>query len=464
MKQNSSRTIKQPPARRPSQPLPIEPVELEISSLSYDGKGVGRYQGKAAFIDNALPGERVLARLTEEKSRFYQGHTDTVMTPSSHRIEPACPHYQQCGGCDLQHLDNQAQLELKQTQVLEQLERIGHTKPASVSPALTANNWHYRRSARIGINQLADGEPIIGFRRRGSNLLTQIDNCAVLDERISDIFTQVRNGLRDSGDIRYITQLDLNLGDQGGYLSLRLKRELSDEHLETFTSLAEHYSLALQYQVIDAEQNNPPTELSSYQLGDQVLEFRPGDFIQVNAAINQQMISKACQLLNLKPEDQILDLFCGLGNFSLPVAQSGASVTGIEGSMSMVGQAQRNARQNKLDNCRFFCGNLADDLKGLQWFKKGYNKIIIDPPRTGAASLIPQICGLRPELILYISCNPGALARDSQGLAEEGYTLQEFLVMDMFPQTHHIESMALFVRGKKRSQKKKLFNGKGISR
>ncbi|WP_299201686.1 23S rRNA (uracil(1939)-C(5))-methyltransferase RlmD [uncultured Amphritea sp.] len=464
MKPNSSRTIKQPPARRPSHPLPVEPVELNISSLSYDGRGVGRYQGKTAFITNALPGEQVLARLTEEKSRFYQGHTDSVISPSSHRIEPVCPHYQQCGGCDLQHLDNQAQLELKQTQALEQLERIGHTKPVSISTALTATSWNYRRSARIGINQLADGEPIVGFRRRGSNLLTQIDSCAVLDSRVSDIFSQVRNGLRDSGDIRYITQLDVNLGDQGGYLSLRLKRPLTEQHLEIFTALADHYSLSLQYHIIESEQSEAPAQLASYQLGDQVLEFCPGDFIQVNAAINQQMISKACQLLNLKAEDRVLDMFCGLGNFSLPVAHSGASVTGVEGSMSMVQQAQRNALQNQLDNCRFFCANLADDLKGLQWFKQGYSKIIIDPPRTGAASLIPQICSLKPELILYISCNPGALARDSQLLNEEGYSLQEFLVMDMFPQTHHVESMALFVRGKKKSQKKKLFNGKGISR
>ncbi|WP_428036136.1 23S rRNA (uracil(1939)-C(5))-methyltransferase RlmD [Amphritea sp.] len=464
MKPNSSRTIKQPPARKPAHPLPADPVELNIDSLSYDGRGVGRYQGKTAFIANALPGEQVLARLTEEKARFYQGHADTVISPSKHRIEPACPHYQQCGGCDLQHLDNQAQLELKQTQVLEQLERIGHTKPANIRAPLTAVSWHYRRSARIGINQLADGEPIIGFRRRGSHLLTQIDSCAVLDARVSDIFSRVREALRDSGDIRYITQLDLNLGDQDGYLSLRLKRRLTDEHLEIFTELADHYSLNLQYQVIGAEQSDAPAQLSSYHLGEQVLAFRPGDFIQVNASINQQMISEACQLLDLKPEDRVLDMFCGLGNFSLPVAHSGALVTGVEGSLSMVEQAQRNAQQNQLHHCRFFCANLADDLKGLQWFKQDYNKIIIDPPRTGAASLIPQICRLKPELILYISCNPGALARDSQLLNEEGYQLQEFLVMDMFPQTHHVESMALFVRGKKKSPKKKLFTGKGISR
>ncbi|MBN0987097.1 23S rRNA (uracil(1939)-C(5))-methyltransferase RlmD [Amphritea pacifica] len=464
MKLNSSRTIKQPPARKPTQPLPTEPVELTINALSHDGQGIGRYQGKTAFIANALPGEQVLARLTEEKAKFYTGHTDSIITASSHRTEPACPHYHQCGGCDLQHLENSEQLALKQTQVLEQLERIGNTKPEHIDLPLTGSHWHYRRSARIGINQLFDGEPIVGFRRRSSHLLTQIDSCRVLDKRVSDIFSRVREALRDTGDIKYITQIDVDLGDQGGYLSLRLKKPLNDQHLQIFTALAEHYELSLQLQVIGSDPQVDASGLTRYALDQLELTFRPGDFIQVNAEINQQMVNKACQLLQLKPDDKVLDLFCGLGNFSLPVAAAGAPVTGIEGSLTMVEQAQRNALHNQLQNCQFFCANLADDLKGLQWFRQSYNKVILDPPRTGAASLIPQICRLRPELILYISCNPGALARDSKLLSEQGYQLNNFLVMDMFPQTHHIESMALFVRGKKKAPKKKLFSGKGISR
>ncbi|RTE65680.1 23S rRNA (uracil(1939)-C(5))-methyltransferase RlmD [Amphritea opalescens] len=464
MKPNRSRPKNQRPARKPTHPLPTEAVEFKIESLSHDGRGIGRYQGKTAFIANALPGEQVSARLTEEKAKFYLGHTDAILTPSSHRIEPACPHYQQCGGCDLQHLDNAEQLKLKQSLVVEQLERIGHTKPTKIVEPLTASDWHYRRSARIGINQLSDGEPIIGFRRRGSHLLTQLDSCVVLDKRVSDIFSRTRDALRDSGDIKYITQLDIDLGDEGGYLSLRLKKPLNDQHLAIFTTLASHYGLSLQQQIIGTDPDNSEVAPVSYSLNQLTLQFRPGDFIQVNAEINQQMVSKACQLLDLKADDKILDLFCGLGNFSLPAAQAGASVTGIEGSISMVEQAEQNARLNQLDNSRFFCGNLADDLTGLQWFRESYNKVILDPPRSGAASLIPQICNQRPELILYISCNPGALARDSELLATEGYQLQQFLVMDMFPQTHHIESMALFVRGKKKQQKKKLFAGKGINR
>lgn len=464
MKQKHSHYRVQLPVRTSEQPLPEEPVELSIQSLSFDGRGVAHYQGKTAFIANALPGEQVLARLTEEKTKFYSGHTDSILVADSHRIEPACPHYQQCGGCDLQHLDNQRQLELKQTQVLDQLERIGQNKPVTTSAPLAANSWNYRRSARIGINQLSNDEPIIGFRRRGSHLLTQIDSCAVMDKRVSDIFSKVRYALTDTGDIKHITQLDVDLGDQGGYLSLRLKKELNDQHLEIFTQLAKYYDLSLQLQLIGTDHYATPTQLASYKVNQLELQFRPEDFIQVNAEINQQMVDKACQLLNLKADDKVLDLFCGLGNFSLPVAKSGANVTGIEGSLTMTQQAEANALHNGIDNCRFFCANLAEKLTGLQWFKQSYNKVILDPPRTGAATLIPQITKQRPELILYVSCNPGSLARDSKLLKEEGYKLQEFLVMDMFPQTHHIESMALFVRGKKKTQKKKLFAGKGISR
>ncbi|BBB26045.1 23S rRNA (uracil(1939)-C(5))-methyltransferase RlmD [Amphritea japonica] len=464
MKQKHSHYRVQLPVRTSEQPLPEEPVELTIESLSFDGQGVAHYQGKAAFITNALPGEQVLARLTEEKTKFYSGHTDTILTADSHRIDPACPHYHQCGGCDLQHLDSERQLELKQTQALDQLKRIGQCKPANIITPLAANNWSYRRSARIGINQLSNDEPIIGFRRRGSHLLTQIDSCAVMDKRVSDIFSKVRYALTDTGDIKHITQLDVDLGDEGGYLSLRLKKELNDQHLEIFNHLAAHYGLSLQLQLIGTDHYTTPAQLASYRLNQQELQFRPDDFIQVNAEINQQMVDKACELLDLSPEDNILELFCGLGNFSLPLAQSGASVTGIEGNLTMVQQAELNARHNSVDNCRFFCANLAEKLAGLQWFKGSYNKVLLDPPRSGAAKLIPQITKQRPELILYISCNPGSLARDSKLLKDEGYKLQDFLVMDMFPQTHHIESMALFVRGKKKSQKKKLFSGKGISR
>lgn len=469
MKQNRSRNriTRQPgklQSRKQAQPLPTEAVELTIESLSHDGRGVGRYQGKTAFIRNALPGETVMAQLTEEKPRFINGESETLISSHPHRIEPACPHYKDCGGCDLQHLDNSEQLTLKQQQVLEQIERIGGSKPEQVSAPLTAQSWNYRRSARIGINQRSDGEPIVGFRRHGSQLLTQIDSCMVLDPRVQDIFSRIREGLDSGEDCKYITQLDIDLGDSEGFLTLRLKKQLSEEHQQLFDQIAAHYALRLQLHLIGDESDTITVDSASYQLEGLTLEFRPGDFIQVNAEINQQMTKKAVELLKLSADDRVLDLFSGLGNFSLPVAKSGASVTGIEGSTAMVRQAEHNAELNNLSNCQFYRANLADSLAGLHWYRQPYNKIILDPPRAGAAELIPQVTALKPELILYISCNPGALARDTRLLDEQGYRMQEFLVMDMFPQTHHIESMALFIKGKKKAPKKKLFSGKGISR
>ncbi|GGK69250.1 23S rRNA (uracil(1939)-C(5))-methyltransferase RlmD [Amphritea balenae] len=464
MKPNRSRNQKQRPLKRQSETLPAEAIELTIDSLSHDARGIGRYQGKTVFITDALPGEQVLARLTEEKAKFYTGQTLEVLTPDSHRISPNCPHYDQCGGCDMQHIDNAYQLELKQAQVLDQISRIGNSKPANIQPALTATNWNYRRSARIGINQLSDGEPIIGFRRSGSNLLSQIDSCAVLDKRVSDIFSRIREDLTDTGDIRHITQMEIDLGDNNGYLALRLKKALNEEHLSIFQAAANDYLLTLDLQLIGEESAANKPQPASYVLNELTLEFQPSDFIQVNPEINQQMVNKAIELLQPAEGDQILDLFCGLGNFSLPVAKSGVSVTGIEGSMSMVHRAEHNAELNQLTSCNFYCANLAEPLNGHQWYKQPYNKIILDPPRAGAAEILPQVTALKPEKILYISCNPGALARDSRILTEEGYIMQEFMVMDMFPQTHHIESMVLFTRGKKKKQKKKLFSGKGISR
>lgn len=462
MKRYKSRKKPQPQSAKSTPALPSDPVEIEIESLSHDGLGVGRFEGKVTFVSNALPGERVLARFSEAKSKFNAAHAIEILRPSPDRVEPSCPHYAECGGCDLQHLSAERQLELKQIQVLDQLQRIGQTTPNKVLLPLHSESTHYRRSARIGVNQLADGEPIVGFRRKQSNLLCQIDNCEVLDQRLENIFSVVRDALQDAGDIKMITHLEIDLGDSGGFLTIRHVKNINAELRQKLQQIADQYQLTLNFAGNDASQNEQPSAQVCYQLSNEKLWFRNGDFIQVNAGINQQMIDQAISLLAPQDNDQILDLFCGLGNFSLPLARTGAQITGIEGNISMVHQAAFNAEQNQLENCEFHCANLTESLTGVHWYRKGYNKILLDPPRAGAATIIPQLTALKPEKILYISCNPGALARDSLLLKEQGYSLEQFLVMDMFPQTHHIESMALFVKGKKPAKKPKLFGGKGL--
>lgn len=462
----------QPNKQRPQQTalnreaLPDTAIEIQIESLSHDGRGIGKYRGKTAFISGALPGETVTAQLQADQGKFYEGSLETCLQASAHRIEPACPHYDVCGGCDLQHLAQDQQLSLKQTQVLDQLERIGKSTPNQTLDSLTGPASHYRRSARIGINQLSDGEPIIGFRRAQSNRLCQVDQCLVLDNRVADIFSEIRDALTDSGDIKYITQIDIDLGDPAtapeqpqGYLSLRLKKTLADDHQAFFSALCKRRGLSLQQQLI-GETQSQPEQLAEYRLNNLRLQFRPGDFIQINADINQQMVDQAMDLLDLSDEDKVLDLFCGLGNFSLPAAQRAGSVVGVEGSLEMVHQAQANATLNGINNTEFFCANLNDDIKPFSWYKQGFNKVLLDPPRAGAANIINQLTALRPDRVLYIACNPGALARDTQQFKQQGYDLDRFLVMDMFPQTHHVEAMALFKRGKKPQQKKKLFGGR----
>ncbi len=422
---------------QPSKTVSSEPAELVIDSLSHDGRGVGRLNGKATFVSNALPGETVLAKLHNAKSKFNEADCLEVLSASTDRVEPFCEHYHTCGGCDLQHLNQQAQVSHKQTQVLEQLSRIGHLTPEETLPALQGPAQNYRRSARIGINQRADGEVIIGFRRRGSNLLTQIDNCPVLDKRLDSICASLRDALEVLPSVKHMTHLDISLGDTGGLFSVRHVKPLSDEELSIFTSMCDAYGLTLQYE-------NSEQQSASYQVSDVCLNFHSGDFIQVNGDINQQMVDQALTLLDIQPEDNVLDLFCGLGNFSLPLARHAAQVTGVEGSDAMVEQAATNAAANDIENCRFFRANLADTIVHTQWYKGSYDKILLDPPRAGAESIIEEVCKLKAGKILYIACNPGALARDGGQLQRNGYKLSHFMLADMFPQTHHIESVALF--------------------
>lgn len=435
------RANQRPPVKQhqPAKTLTNEPVELVIDSLSHDGRGVGRLDGKATFVSHALPGETVLAKVHNAKAKFNEADCLEVISASADRVDPFCEHYQTCGGCDLQHLRQDAQVDHKQTQVLEQLSRIGHITPQETLPALQGPAENYRRSARIGINQKADGEVIVGFRRRASNLLTQIDNCPVLDKRLENICASLRDALEALPSVKHLTHLDISLGDNNGLLSVRHLKPLNEDELSVFTSICEAYDLSLQHEKSE--------KLSaSYRINDVDLAFHSGDFIQINAEINQQMINKAIELLDIQTEDKILDLFCGSGNFSLQLARKAQSVTGVEGSDAMVEQASANAAANGIDNCTFFRANLADNIAYCKWYKNKYDKILLDPPRAGAESIIEEVCQLQASKILYIACNPGALARDGGELQRHGYILSHFMLADMFPQTHHIESVALFER------------------
>lgn len=432
---------------KPAQPANTTPVELTIEGLSHEGRGIARHEGKTIFVSGALSGETVEARITKHHKRFAEAECTQVIQASPFRSEPVCPHYGVCGGCDLQHLEHAQQIEEKQAIVLDQLQRLGKVQPEQIESPLRSQPENYRRAARLGINQLQrDGSVVIGFRRRGSNKLTSIDHCPVLNEKLNQVISLLNEGLQDVENVRNITHAEVVMGDDEGALTLRTKKRLPDELISTLTAAVEDIQLKLYLD--DGKQAQPAAEPAqlNYALSDHdiSLNFEPGDFLQVNAAVNTQMIQRAIDWLELQKDDRVLDLFSGIGNFTLPMARYAGEVVGVEGSDTMVNRATTNAKYNQLENTNFYKGDLSSDLRHHHWYNQGFNKILLDPPRTGALEAIKQLQHYNADRILYVSCNPAALARDAAELVSQGYRFTRFCVMDMFPHTSHVESLALF--------------------
>jgi len=417
---------------------------LTIERLSHEGRGVGRIGGKTTFVPDALPGEELLVRIEEVHKRYNTARVVERHSSSPDRTEPLCSHYGECGGCDLQHLNIDAQRQHKQQQVLDQLQRFAAVVPEQIEPALIASDAGYRRAARIGINQRQrDDEVLVGFRRRGSNKLLDIEQCPVLEPRLQPVFALMREALSDQGDIRRITHLDISCGDQGGYLRLRCTRALPEALQARLEQVADTLDLTLQIAL--AADSHSDLAQAHYHLPTQNLQlnFASTDFIQVNADINHQMVNQALEWLAPSSDDRVLDLFSGLGNFTLPLAQKAAQAVGVEGSTTMVERARSNAEAAGLDNVQFYRADLSQSFRHAPWFHEGFDLILLDPPRTGARETVGQLVHYGARRILYISCNPSALVADLEPLLSEGYRVTRFGIMDMFPQTAHVESMLL---------------------
>ncbi|WP_421864381.1 23S rRNA (uracil(1939)-C(5))-methyltransferase RlmD [Motiliproteus sp.] len=457
----SKRRFYQPPAK--SQTVVDEsPFEIQVERLSHDGRGLAKRGGKTLFIDGALPGERVQARYSQRKSKFDQAVTLQVIEPSPDRVEPDCPHYQHCGGCQLQHLRSEAQIQAKQQQALDQLRRIGGVEPEQQLAPLDGPHWHYRRRARLGIFKPKGNNPLsLGFRRAQSNKLTPITQCAVLDPRANQLITSLNSLLNQLQQPLAISHLELCLGDTRQALLVRHPRPLLEADRQALSRLCQQQQWQLFLQPGGADslhwsERDEPTDSLSYRLpgnDDQPgleLAFAPGDFTQINADINRDMVQLAMELLAPEPQDRILDLFCGLGNFTLALARQAGEVVGVEAVESMVQRGRDNAARNGCSNASFHAADLTQPIQQLPWYGQGFNKVLLDPPRAGAAELIEPLCRLRPEQILYISCDPATLARDAGMLATQGYQLRQWGVMNMFPHTTHVESIALFQRQSRR--------------
>lgn len=432
---------------------PPAPFELDVDNLGHDGRGVARHEGKVVFVSGALPGERVLVEQTKRSRHFDEARTLQVISASPDRVEPRCPHFGLCAGCVLQHLSEEKQIEAKQGILLDNLQRIGGVAPQTVLQPLTDAAWGYRRKGRFSVRFVEKkGKTLVGFREENPRFVADLSVChtvvPVIGERVADIAALV-----DSLEARgTIPQIEFIAGDSTTALIFRHLEALSESDRGKLLAFAQRFDFAVFLQPGGPDSVHPLWP-ESVELDfvlpqfDLRLAFRPLDFIQVNAGINQRMIAQALDLLDPQPGERVLDLFCGLGNFTLPLARRAAHVVGVEGDAGLVARARANAELNGIDNAQFFTADLAKDLAGEPWMKAGFDLLLLDPARAGAAEVLAQLPLKGIRRIVYVSCHPGSLARDAGFLVHErGFALKSAGAMDMFPQTAHVESIAVFER------------------
>ncbi len=432
---------------------PRAPAELRIESLAQDGRGVAHLDGKAVFVAGGLPGERVRAAFIHAHRDYDEAEVEEVFEASPERVDPKCPHFGLCGGCSLQHLAPPAQIEAKQRVLLDALTRIGGVHPERVLEPLTAPVWGYRRKARLGVRYVAKkGRVLIGFRERQGRLLADLSRCEVLVPEVGERFGELSE-LIDGLSVReQIPQIEVMAGDEGICLIFRHLAPLSEEDTEKLVAFARATGLYVALQPGGPDTIAPlwPEQQSLFyaqpDFGTRV-DFRPGDFIQVNADINRQMVVRALELLDVQRGEHVLELFSGLGNFTLPLLSRGARVTAVEGDQAMTERAAQNVAANGLEAAEHHAADLMAPDPKAAWLKRSYDKLLLDPPRSGAKEMLPHIGRIAPPRIVYVSCDPATLARDAGELVNTfGYRLEAAGVMDMFPHTAHVESIALFVR------------------
>jgi 23S rRNA (uracil1939-C5)-methyltransferase len=458
--------------RSRKQRLPTEPVELEIESLSHEGRGVARIEGKVAFVDGALSGETVSAIYVRSRSQLDELRTESVLQASSERVSPPCGYAGQCGGCSLQHLDTTAQLNFKQSVLLEHLAQSTglSSEQFELLPNILSKTEHYRRKARLAVRVVQKkGGVLVGFREKYSSFITDMHSCHVLVAEVAQLIDPLREMLNSLSGKHAIPQIEVAVGEHDGQeeradnTELPLQVALVFRHLQALSEEDQH---ALQefcrthavhcylqpggtntvHRIYPAASESPERLYYYLPEHDISLAFHPMDFTQVNGEVNRQIIDRALSLLDVQKGDTVLDLFCGLGNFTLPLARRAAAVIGVEGSDEMVQRGSENAARNGLTNTEFFAADLSKPLSQHVWAQKTYDKILLDPPRSGALEIIPEVAQLGAARIAYVSCNPITLARDAAVLQEHGYKLKSAGVMDMFPHTTHVESMAIFER------------------
>ena len=461
-------------ARNPK--LSGQVIKLTIDRLDVNGVGVGRYQKKPVFVANALLGEQVQAKVTESNSKFIKAKALKVANLNDQRQKPVCEHYYVCGGCDLQHLSHQGQLAFKQQKVTELFTRQGLTD-LPWQGAVIGSDLHYRRKARIGVQYNKLGEATLGFRQKETNTLVPIKYCHVLVKPLASITSALTEVLAQLAEPKSIGHIEVIQTQQTSVVVRQLRKlsahgkavwqQAANQHQwlvsfddgEAITDLSseqaelnEHkisphkISKPLSYHLNCSTINLTGNSTANTGKSNITIRFAPNDFIQVNEDVNQAMVKQALDWLDLHSDDVILDLFCGLGNFSLPIAKQVRQVVGVEGVQAMVDSAIANAENNQISNAAFYQLNLNSDWQNQAWQNYQFNKVLLDPARAGALEACHQIATIGANSILYVSCDPQTLARDAKVLNEQGYQVKKIGLIDMFNHTKHVETMVLFER------------------
>jgi 23S rRNA (uracil1939-C5)-methyltransferase len=428
-----------------------EPERARIDALTHDGRGVAHVDGRAVFVPGALAGEEVRI----ERVRRRRGHDEArlleVLAPSPARVTPRCAYFGACGGCALQHLARDAQLDAKQSVLVESLRRIGHVTPETVLAPLAGDAWHYRRRARLSVRRVAaKGRTLVGFRERAGAYVTDMRACEVLAEPAAALIGPLAD-LVDTLSIRErVPQVEVAVAGGETFLVMRVLDPPTDDDRERLRRFAAEHRVRWYLQPDGPDSARPladDTVLPRYRLEDfdVEIEFAPTEFVQVNGELNARLVGRALELLAPGADDEVLDLYCGVGNFTLPLARRAAHVTGVEGATELVERARSNAARAGLANASFHVADLNADAGELPWARRRYDLVLLDPPRAGAAAVLEHVSRWQPRRIVYVSCDPATLARDAGRLVgAHGMRLVAAGIADMFPHTAHVEAVALF--------------------
>lgn len=428
---------------------------LSIESLDQEGRGVAHREGKVIFVEGALPGETVTASIYRRKPSFELGQVAAVLEPAASRVTPRCVYFGRCGGCALQHVDLATQVAVKQRALEDALWHIGKVKADQILSPIQGPAWGYRHRARFTVRYVPKkGGALVGFHEKRSSYVADMASCEVVPERISALLPRLRELVGVLSIRQHLPQIELSIGEAADVLVFRILQPFTEADAALVRSFAEQHRLFIYVQPAGPETAAPFHPAAGADLHyalpefDVRIYFRPTDFTQVNHAVNTVLVRRAMSLLAPRPGERIADLFCGLGNFSLPIARSGAQVFGIEGSKGLVERARNNAARNDLSHLTRFEAMDLFEIDGPRLAALGrFDAMLIDPPRDGALAVVGALGDDRPPRIVYVSCSPGTLARDAGLLVHgKGYTLKAAGIVNMFPHTAHVESIALFVR------------------